>query len=484
MKISYFSLLLLCSLVSFSIDTNGQTINAIDNYNDWGWKTNYVAKNDFITVTVVPDAGGRVLEYNLGNVKSLWLNPKEFGRSYTNDDHVKMKDWRNFGGYRLVPIPRDNFALNAKGDKSQRWPPPVIIGDAPYKVLSTENKIDKATIVVQSGVQNLPVPVWFGKEKRFTQPQVEESIQYTRSLQIEDVSSKVYYIHTLRNVGKKKVKRGIMLSSQHVSWTDSLLQDGENFVAYVPFDQEHKMKGGEQFRIDVTPEQRWRYISRNRFPLDKKNPEHIKKYLNKGTNWTGEVAPGIYEAHFDYNLMGGMHMISSKAWICYVDKTTLSAFSKTFEAFDKSLTYCEGGDVAIFNSGMETGYLETEIQTPIYTLAAGEAFDYSEIHGATKLLSTPILDVNASGIITKKLALDITASTVKGEYGTFIEGELKIRFLNVKNKAKELSLGKVSPLKGIEVNQKIDKNSTDIKLVILDKHNKEHLLDEYSKISQ
>ncbi len=112
--IKFYSLLLLNVAVFGQSD---KTVSIIDNYNNWGWSNVLVAKNEFISLAVVPDAAGRVLEYNLGATPSLWINPKLLGKSFVSNDQVKMQDWRNFGGYRLVPIPVDNCAVNAKGEK-------------------------------------------------------------------------------------------------------------------------------------------------------------------------------------------------------------------------------------------------------------------------------------------------------------------------------------------------------------------------------
>lgn len=55
---------------------------------------------------------------------------------------------------------------------------------------------------------------------------------------------------------------------------------------------------------------------------------------------------------------------------------------------------------------METGYLETEVKTLIYTLKSGENFNYKEIHGAAIIASLPVLGVNTTGVTTKKMTFD------------------------------------------------------------------------------
>jgi hypothetical protein len=479
MKIISTLLLILVSFVSFAQESASITIEK--NYNNWQWNDVYVAKNKYISLAVVPEAAGRILEYNLGNVPSLWVNPKLFGKSFGTSEEVKMNEWRNFGGYRLVPIPIENSSINKNGEKANRWPPPVVLGDAPYKVSIGENSEGKKTIEVQSGVQELPVPFFYGKEKKFIYPdEIDERIQYARSLYIEPNSSLVFINHTLKNVGDKTIKKGLMISSQHVSWSDSKLQDGHNFSAFIPFSEELKLPSGEQFEISATPDQRWNYINRNRFKLDKNNPEHVKKYFHKGTNWKGEVAPGIYEVEYDYNTMAGLHIISSKSWIAYVNKITKTAFVKIMEPYNSKLEYDHGINMAIFCSGLETGYLETEVKTPLYTLQPNESFNYKEIHGAAKIESAPILDVNQTGIITKKLQYNKETQIVEGSYGIFIEGKAILSLKDNQGKVmKEIDLENVNPFKELKLYQIVSnlKQVKSISIIINDYKSNIHVLD-------
>lgn len=482
MKIIKKYCLILISVVAFSQTNN--TVSIIDNYNNWGWNNVLVAKNKFISVAVVPDAAGRILEYNLGETQSLWINPKLFGKSFAPNDRVKMEEWRNFGGYRLVPIPVANWAINSQGKKTKRWPPPAIIGDSPYVCDITTNSEGTQTIEVCSGIQELPVPLFDNKTNSFIIPQkIEEHLQYKRSLYIEEGKSLVFITHSLVNKGASKIGRGLKITSQHPTRSKPELEDGENFLAYIPIDKKHKLPNGEPFEITVTPKSRWNFINKKRFSLDKNNPDDVKNYFNNGTNWKGEVSPGVFELHYDYNLMGGLRIIASKSWICFVDKLKNTAFVKLFEPYDENANYEYGVNVEVYNSGLETGYLETEVKTPIYELNPDEGFDYYEIQGAAKIESTPILDVNKTGVITQKLHLNNDTKVVSGAYGVFIEGEA-ILFLKNKSKKiiKKIDLGNVNPLKAFWFKKQFEIYPfvQTIELVIKDKNNKMYLLDAYT----
>ncbi len=470
---------LLLLILSTNCSAQEHTVSVKKNYKDWNWENVHVAKNKYISLAVVPDAAGRILEYNLGEVPSLWINDELKGKTFPATDEVKQNEWRNFGGYRLVPLPFENCSVDKDGNRGKRWPPPAIIGDAKYEVTKGKNDLGFETIEVKSGIQPLPVPKFF-KNQGFVHPnKVEEQLQYSRTLYIEPNSSLVFIDHKLKNVGVSNVKRGLKISSQHVSETTKGLHDGKNYVAYVPFDKNLKLPNGKQFEITTNADQRWRYLNRNRFKLDKKNPEHIEKYYNHGTNWNGEVAPGIYEVAYDYNQMAGIHMIASDSWLCYVNKKTNTAFAKIMEPYNSKLEYDHGLNNAIFCSGLSEGYIETEVQTPLYDLAPNKSFNYREIHGAAQIENSPILAVKLAGITTRKMTFTNSEKFIEGTYGVFKEGTAVLEFKKNDKILKTQKLGFVNPLNVFKVNVAVDKpkNFDTIQIVIISSNTNKTVLD-------
>ncbi|WP_157766201.1 hypothetical protein [Aquimarina aggregata] len=477
MKLNITAAILL--LLNLNCSAQQKTVSVEENYKNWNWQNVHVAKNKYISLAVVPEAGGRILEYNLGEVPSLWLNSKMLGKTFPATDEIKQNEWRNFGGYRLVPLPYENCSVDKEGNKGKRWPPPVIIGAATYDVKVGKNNLGFQTIEATSGKQKLPVPKFF-RDTGFVYPdKIEEELQYSRILYIKPNSSLVYIDHTLKNVGDAPVKRGLKISSQHISETELGMHDGENYVAYVPFSKELKLPNGEQFEITTNAEQRWRYVNRNRFKLDKENPEHVEKYYNHGTNWNGEVAPGIYEIAYDYNQMAGIHMIASESWLCYVNKKTNTAFAKILEPYNSDLEYDQGLNNAIFCSGLSEGYIETEVQTPLYKLNPDESFNYREIHGAAQIENAPVLAVNLAGVTTKKLTVIKNSNRITGKYGVFNEGTAVLQFKSGDKVLISKDIGLVNPLEVFKVNISLVKPKyfDTMQIVIIDTDKKETLLD-------
>ncbi len=135
-------------------------------------------------------------------------------------------------------------------------------------------------------------------------------------------------------------------------------------------------------------------------------------------------------------------------------------------------------NLAIFNSGIVTGYLETEVKTPIHYLVPGESCDYNEIHGAVKNLTTPVLGVNLAEIITQKLSCK--KSIITEQYGIFNEGRAILRFLDNSDKlVTEVVLEEVNPLRAFpfEYLMKNMGNVAKAELYIEGIHKELHLLD-------
>lgn len=173
-------------------------------------------------------------------------------------------------------------------------------------------------------------------------------------------------------------------------------------------------------------------------------------------------------------------MITSKPWICYENKLNNTVFAKIIEPYNESLDYEYGKNIAVYNSGMETGYLETEVKTPLYNLKPSESFNYLEIQAAAKVVSLPVLDVNKTGVITKKLSFDKDSQKISGDYGVFVEGKAVLQLIDVSgNVIKEIFIKEVNPLKAFSMEMKFNNvaNIYQINLAIKETNDQIRLLD-------
>ncbi|MCX7726876.1 MAG: hypothetical protein N2053_08510, partial [Chitinispirillaceae bacterium] len=83
MNLKRFSLLVILTL-AFGINNAAEyevTLEKKSNYNGWGkdWDSVYVVKNRIVTLAAVPKIGGRVMQYDLGNHPSLYVDENNKG---------------------------------------------------------------------------------------------------------------------------------------------------------------------------------------------------------------------------------------------------------------------------------------------------------------------------------------------------------------------------------------------------------------------
>ena len=81
MQKSLLLLLFLAVEISFA-QTSTVSVEVDSNYNNWGWKA-IVIKNNLITFATVPAIGARAMQYDLGTLPSLYVNPSLLGKTYT-----------------------------------------------------------------------------------------------------------------------------------------------------------------------------------------------------------------------------------------------------------------------------------------------------------------------------------------------------------------------------------------------------------------
>lgn len=71
-----------------------------------GWKDCWKIANPVVRLVVVPQIGGRIMEYSLDGENALWQNESELGK-LTGDDVGKT--WRNYGGYKAWNAPESRW---------------------------------------------------------------------------------------------------------------------------------------------------------------------------------------------------------------------------------------------------------------------------------------------------------------------------------------------------------------------------------------
>jgi Domain of unknown function (DUF4380) len=172
--------LTLAALALFARPGSGQDVAkvAISHEPFLGWQDAYRVTNGHVTVSVVPGAGGRVLEFSLDGQNALWMNPGLAGKLYPVPKRpATWSNWRNYGGYKLWPAPQ------------ARWPQNGAAAPDPF--------LDGGAVSVE---------VIAGSGLRLTgAPSLDMGLVFVRELQLDAATGVLTVQQRMHNIGNKPV---------------------------------------------------------------------------------------------------------------------------------------------------------------------------------------------------------------------------------------------------------------------------------------
>ena len=361
-----YSLLLAVAIsVCVHAQDEGVKVESVDNYQEWGWSA-LTMENGLITLATVPSIGARVMQYDLGEHRSIFVNEEELGELYEPGEKAP---WHNYGGYKVWPAPQDRWG----------WPPPPSLDFGVYEGTVETVTPDSATLFVSGPVEQWKTP----------------GLRFERRTTIFRGSSRVRMEQTIINEGDQTDRWSVWDVTQQVV-NHPGEQDFENFWVYFPVDPDSRY-GSSGVRVSSDSEA-----------------------------WKGEVAPGIFGVQY---LPEGKKIFadSPHGWICYVDEREGYAYAKTFELVEEAEYPDQGAHVEVWINSDPLLYLEVEIVSPIVELAPGggrytftEDWWSARVHG-------PILEVNPVGAIAGKLSL--ADGVLSATCGVFYEGRARVVFL-------------------------------------------------------
>jgi len=356
--------------------TPGVTMHTVSNYKQWGWDTTIVMQNELITMATVPAIGARVMQYDLGSLPSLMVNPSLFGKKYTPANGL----YYNFGGYKNWPSPQNLWPGT--------WPPPPTLDFGAYSILEATQTNDSVSLTVLS-----PIEKW-----------AAANIQFKRRATLFSGTTRVRMEQTLINKGTKDTSWGMWsIAPAIVNHTGK--SDYTNFRAYFPLNP-NSVYGANGIQYD-----------------------------GASSAWLGEVVPGIYGVQFASSSKK-VFADPAKGWIAYTSLSDTVVFARTFPVFE-GRQYPDGGartTVYVSGAGIPL-YMEVEVKGPVVLLTAnGGNSTFTENWWAAKVRA-PILDVDSVGAIAGRLSYNSTTHSFSGIYGVFYTGTAKIVLVNAQGQA-------------------------------------------------
>jgi len=153
-----------------------------------GWKGCWELSNPLVRVVVVPQIGGRIMEYSIAGHNAIWQNKAEIGVLRPSD---LGKKWHNYGGHKAWNAPQ------------QRWRAPDYDNYYDYAPAQAE-PIDLApeTGEKMTGIRVTCAPI----------PHL--GLQFVREVYLSHRTSRVRIVETMRNVSERGIEWGIWAVTQ------------------------------------------------------------------------------------------------------------------------------------------------------------------------------------------------------------------------------------------------------------------------------
>jgi len=395
-----------------------------------GWNSTCLA-NGFIELHIVPQIGGRIIQYKLGDKEFFWVNPQLAGTLPPATGLDPNGDWLNYGGDKLWPAPQG-------WDNDRQWPgpPDALLDGQPYTM------------------EHLPAGKNGAVGVRLTSRNDPRSgIRFSRMIRLHPDGTRVSIEATMTNVDNKPRRWGIWAHTQ----LDGSRADGsshnELMNAFCPINpKSHFAKG-----YDV-------------IFGEKDNP-----------SFQADYDQGLMKVNYQYRL-GKIGMDSHAGWVATVDGENGSAFIHRF-TFEPDKSYPDGSSVEFWLNGLgrihaynkdidmpanssDNPYVfESEVLSPFALLAPGESYTYKYEWLSTKIGGDyPIMDCTGAGVICepfnaswKEKKLHLT-----GRFGVFSPGSLR---LSLSDKRADTLLThviseNVSPLQPVTFDHSIDSPAT------------------------
>jgi len=169
MKRLVFLLILSSAVVGLCVQAQAKVTVERTTYR--GWIGSYRLTAGAYSLVVVPEIGGRIMEYSLDGRSVIWENPQEYGSTYPI-----TKEWHNYGGCKTWVAPQDLWG----------WPPDPMLD------------FGKANVEVLQNPKGLPVLKITGC------PSLSTGVLFTKEI-VMDESGEVLLTQRMHNIGGKRV---------------------------------------------------------------------------------------------------------------------------------------------------------------------------------------------------------------------------------------------------------------------------------------
>ena len=380
-----------------------------------GWQAVEMS-NPWVTLTIVPQFGGRLMQVTFGGHDYLFVNQQLKGQTHSPEESAAQRRWFNYGGDKIWPMPEGN-------DDERHWPgaegEPLDSGPFRWQVLQQ----DSTCAVRLTG----PPDAAIGQ-------------QYVRDISIGSASPVISFHAVMRNV-----------SGYPQTWSEQSVSQYNTADARNP----------SQPNPDI-----WGFT-----PV---NPRSV--YLNSYHIHTGSastpgysVRDGLFAVHAG-NAGGEVWIDSPGEWLAVVDGASEYTMVERFR-YDRTAEYPGQATVIFYTTGQNRRaapppssdnsgrpaihYMEAEVNSPMVKLEPGESYAMDTQWYPTRM-GSEFKSATYAGVVGRALTAWKGADgiAVTGKFGVFFPGHLELRLYGAGGARLDVrKLQEVTPLDLVDLQQ-------------------------------
>jgi hypothetical protein len=386
-----------------------------------GWKAEQMS-NQWTTLTIVPQLGGRLMQVNFGGHPYLFVNPQYYGQYFPPSEGAAKGKWFNYGGDKDWPLPEGM-------DDEQHWASARsdLLDDGEYslKVLSQGPEC----------AVHLEGP-----------PDPRTGLQYSRVISLGANSPRITFHAVMKNITGHPIDWSIQSVSQYdTADPNDRSQYNHQFWAFTPVNPASAYL--ESYHVLSGPS------------------DHPSFSIRDGN---------MFSLHWKY-LEAEVWLDSPAGWVAVVDGLRQYAmverfkFQKTAEYPGKAsvIFYLNGARLRLDSNGMPElpplnpldtpYYMEAELNSPMVHLPARGTYAFD-----TEWFPTRVGDnfktVSYAGLVSDPLTVTQTAGGLKlgGSFGVFYPGQLVVHLNDREGMhISDIPLMNVSPLELVTLDKTI-----------------------------
>ena len=379
-----------------------------------GWR-GVELSNELIRAVVVPDIGGRIMEFSLKGHNYLWNNDDLLGRLFSREENQgdgSLANWKNYGGSKTWPAPQG-------WERGDQWhgPPDPVLDSGRFGVQSL-SAVGHSVSVRVSSPEDPRTGIRIARELSLH----PGGSHATLHLEMSNVSDQER-TWSLWDVVQLDVSRGACVDRD-----DTVDYDDASWL-YIPLNPKSCFPNGYEVLFG-----------------DRDNSE-----------WHPNLRPGLMAVHYQYRV-GKIGVDAAAGWLAQVNQRTNYAFCQRF-THRAGATYPDGGasvecwtmglgEIEGLDLGADTPpFMEAEILGPMRTMAPGESHSL-DIEWYAARCPGPILDVSPVGCCHQPLTAEWSGHRLrlKGVFGPFFLGAADLVWLDAEGRVCTVeTLGSATP---------------------------------------